>query len=105
MVHISVPQSDKRATAPVIEGTKVKSLEETVGVEPSTLTRAVGALEFELTEKELKHLEEPSQPIPIIRTPVDPGREEGTYTLPSDHTLLPPHGRVRALSMEPMMWC
>lgn len=85
MIHISGPQSDKRAT--VIEGTKAKSLEETVGVE---LEGAHGSYRVELAERESKHLEEPSQPIPIIKARVDPGREEGAYTLPSDYIFTTP---------------
>ena len=69
MVQIAVAWSLKRATAPIVGATKLQNLKETIGELGVTqglylgvLIRSAEALNIELTEEEIKYLEEPYLP-------------------------------------------
>ena len=73
MAQIAVAWSLKRVTAPIVGTSKVQNLKETIG-EPDVirglslrvLMIIVEALDIELTEEEIKYLEEPYLPNPVL---------------------------------------
>jgi len=69
MAQIAVAWSLKRATTPIVGATKLQNLKETIGELGVThgsylgvLIRSAEALDIELTEEEIKYLEEPYLP-------------------------------------------
>ena len=73
MAQIAVAWSLKRVTAPIVGTTKLQNLKETIGelnaaheVPPRALIETAEALDIELTEEEVKSLEEPYLPNAII---------------------------------------
>ena len=73
MAQIAVAWSLKRVTAPIVGTTKLQNLKETIGGLETThglffrvLIRIAEALDIELTEEEVKYLEEPYLPNAIL---------------------------------------
>ena len=73
MAQIAIAWSLKRVTAPIVGTTKVQNLKETIGELDVTrglslrvLMIIVEALDIELTEEEVKYLEEPYLPNPVL---------------------------------------
>ena len=73
MAQIAVAWSLKRVTAPIVGTTKLDNLKEMIGewdatrgTLPGVLIMAVEALEIELTEEEVKYLEEPYLPNAVL---------------------------------------
>lgn len=73
MAQIAVAWSLKRITAPIVGTTKVQNLKEMIGkwggicgTSPGVLIATVEALDIELTEDEVKYLEEPYLPNAVL---------------------------------------
>ena len=73
MAQIAVAWSLKRVTAPIVGTTKIQNLKETIGEldviygSPlRVLIRIAEALDIELTEEEVKYLEEPYLPNAVL---------------------------------------
>ena len=73
MAQIAVAWSLKRVTAPIVGTTKIQNLKETIGeldvIHRSplrVLIRIAEALDIELTEEEVKYLEEPYLPNAVL---------------------------------------
>ena len=72
MAHIALAWNANKVTAPIIGTTKLDNLKEMIGENQVPFTNAcadrtiVGALEVELTDEELKYLEEEYKPNPVL---------------------------------------
>lgn len=73
MAQVAIAWSLKRVTAPIVGTTKVQNLKEMIGelnfaheVHPGVLIRIAEALDIELTEEEVKYLEEPYLPNAVL---------------------------------------
>jgi len=73
MAQIAIAWSLKRVTAPIVGTTKVQNLKEMIGELnvvreelPGVLIRTAEALDIELTEEEVKYLEEPYLPTAVV---------------------------------------
>lgn len=73
MAQLAIAWSLKRVTAPIVGTTKVQNLKEMIGelnlareVHRGVLIRIAEALDIELTEEEVKYLEEPYLPNAVL---------------------------------------